>query len=321
MNFFILESALGDALLTTGIIDKLKDEPSIIAATSRSIEMFRDLPNLHKLFSLARKPFKKQYFDIWREVKRHPLNHLIDLRRTGFRYILKANHKFTRSIFHTGESLIPRVLQFSEDMGSKEPLHPTIWISNERLSRVQGLLQGRPIFSVSPIAHWIGKQWPMEHFCRLLSTFCKTYPEAQIAVFAAPHEEKHMEPLLNIIPQDQIIKTFGWHLLDIAALIKSSCLFIGNDSGLMHMSAAVNTPTLALFGPSYEGASGPWFSGEGTSPHRVLRDKPFSVHMSQVDGDQNCYMTSLLVEPVWEVVQEMWKKYAPQPQGLMNSNR
>ena len=51
--------------------------------------------------------------------------------------------------------------------------------------------------------------------------------------------------------------------LDLAALRRVG-LFIGNDTGLMHMAAAVGTPTLGLFGPSPSAQYSPW------GPHAAI---------------------------------------------------
>jgi ADP-heptose:LPS heptosyltransferase len=47
-------------------------------------------------------------------------------------------------------------------------------------------------------------------------------------------------------------------LLACAALLERATLFVGNDSGLMHIAAASGAPTLGLFGPSDERVYGPW---------------------------------------------------------------
>jgi ADP-heptose:LPS heptosyltransferase len=52
--------------------------------------------------------------------------------------------------------------------------------------------------------------------------------------------------------------TGGEDLLDVAACFARARLFVGNDSGLMHLAAAVGAPTLGLFGPSRETRYGPW---------------------------------------------------------------
>ena len=173
----------------------------------------------------------------------------------------------------------------------------------------------RPTLAVAPIPSWTGKQWPLENFITLLTTFCKTYPEAQVAIFAAPHEKAQVLPLLKALPQDQCVDTIGGHLLDSAALIQWSRVFIGNDSGLMHVSAAVKTPTIALFGPTDERLFGPW-SDQIPSPHRVIRSGPFKGpwrgYMKQDPQDKNCYMADITVSDVWKVLQERWKN-APDP--------
>jgi ADP-heptose:LPS heptosyltransferase len=47
-------------------------------------------------------------------------------------------------------------------------------------------------------------------------------------------------------------------LLQAQALLERAALFVGNDSGLMHMAAAAGTPTLGLFGPTDESIYGPF---------------------------------------------------------------
>ena len=60
---------------------------------------------------------------------------------------------------------------------------------------------------------------------------------------------------------------FGEHIVDLVgkcnlretiALLKRSALFVGNDSGIMHLAAAAGTPLVALFGPQSPVKFGPW---------------------------------------------------------------
>lgn len=304
-NLFILPTCLGDAILTTGGIDQYKDQPSVIVTFPRSAPIFEDLPNLEKILVMTKKPWKRHWFDIWQATRGRSWNHIVDIRGSAVSLILKANKRY---IWRHRADKIHKIYQISRCFGSKAPLPPTIWISEERLARMR---PDRPTLAVAPIPGWLGKQWPLENFINLLKLFCKTYPDAQVAVFAAPSEKSLVEPLLQALPQDQCVDTIGGHLLDSAALIKSSRLFLGNDSGLMHLSAAVRTPTIALFGPSNEHIYGPW-SHLTPSPHRTLRGDPFTGNVRQVKEDTNCYMTSLDVAPVWEVTQERWESLAPE---------
>lgn len=299
-NLFILPTLLGDSILTTGVIDKYKNEPSTIIATPLAAPLFADLPHLEHMIVLGKKPWKKHWLEMWLATRHQSWNRIIDFRGSLLSLFLKARH---RHIWKHPDNSIHKVYQVSQFLKSAEPLPPTLWISEDRLERIK---QERPLLSVSPIPGWRGKQWPMENFIALLKIFCKTYPEAQVAVFGAPREKDLMEPLLKSLPNDQCINTLGGNLLDSAALIQSSRLFIGNDSGLMHLSAAVRTPTVALFGPSNEEIYGPW-SDQIPCPHRTVRGAPFTKNMKQTPEDTNCYMTDLAVPPVWDVVKERWE--------------
>jgi ADP-heptose:LPS heptosyltransferase len=63
----------------------------------------------------------------------------------------------------------------------------------------------------------------------------------------------------------------------LAAVLARCDLFIGSDSGVMHLAAAVGTPVLAVFGPSNDKAWGPWPGRGNDARARVLRvDLPCS---------------------------------------------
>jgi ADP-heptose:LPS heptosyltransferase len=64
----------------------------------------------------------------------------------------------------------------------------------------------------------------------------------------------------------------GLSLAQLRDLLGRAALFVGNDSGPMHLAAALGTPCLALFGPNLEERSGPWpLPSTPGSPHRTLR--------------------------------------------------
>jgi len=300
-NLFILPTRLGDAIFTTGVIDKYKDESSIIVVTPLTAPLFADLPHLEKLIVMGKKPWKKHWFDLWKETRNTPWNRIVDLRGSALSYLLKAKE---RHIWKKSSPQHHKVLQISHRMSSKSPLSPTLWFSEERLARTK---LDRPTLAVAPVAGWIGKQWPIDNFITLLSEFCKKNPGAQVAFFAAPNERDQVEAIIKALPQEQCLNTIGGDLLDSASLIKSSRLFIGNDSGLLHLSVAVETPTIGLFGPSNDKIYGPW-SDKTPSPHRVLRAMLFPAKkIIQTPENTTCYMEKLSTAEVREVLHERWQ--------------
>ena len=80
-----------------------------------------------------------------------------------------------------------------------------------------------------------------------------------------------MQPILDIVPADKRIELIGEDLNLVGACFERVSLYIGNDSGLMHLSAASGSPTLGLFGPTPDGRYDPW--GNNTAQVRGPRSR------------------------------------------------
>jgi heptosyltransferase-3 len=86
-------------------------------------------------------------------------------------------------------------------------------------------------------------------------------------------------------------------LLTAAACLGRTGFFIGNDSGLMHLAAAVGTPTLGLFGPSRDERYRPW----GPRAAVVRTPESYEELMGGPEFDAancGCLMTGLSIEAV-----------------------
>jgi ADP-heptose:LPS heptosyltransferase len=89
---------------------------------------------------------------------------------------------------------------------------------------------------------------------------------------------------------------------------------VGNDSGLMHMSAAVGTPTLGLFGPSDHLMYGPYCPPENPINRIVRIPEPRKELLKRPDfafDAPKCFMGSLKPETVLQSLEEMWNKFNP----------
>jgi heptosyltransferase II len=102
---------------------------------------------------------------------------------------------------------------------------------------------------------FLWKRWPLEHFAAVARQLIADH-QAHILLFGGPDEKKQNEDLQTLIGprHSSIIAT---DLVTTAAIMTHCRLFLANDSGLMHLAAAVGVPTFGLFGPTDERSTGP----------------------------------------------------------------
>lgn len=114
---------------------------------------------------------------------------------------------------------------------------------------------------------------------------------------------KDNAPLINYIASNldgRIVKLVGEDLLKLAALMKRCHLFITNDTGPMHIAAAVGTPVVALFGSTNPLTTSPLGRG-----HRIVRKEvSCSPCLKRVCPDDHRCMDIISVDEVERVVME-----------------
>lgn len=100
----------------------------------------------------------------------------------------------------------------------------------------------------SPAMRW--KQWPLERYRQLLERLIAQQPEAQIILFGAPNEAEMIQELAAGLGENIAIAAGKTTVKQVAALIERCDLLVCNDSGLMHVAVAVDTPVVAIYGPT-----------------------------------------------------------------------
>ncbi len=306
---FITSTRIGDAVLTTGILSYLVEtHPAAkitIACGPLPAPLFEHVPGLEKLIVLHKQTYSRHWFHLWRQCVSQTWDMVIDLRGTATSYLLFAKKRY---IWKTPSFYGHRVEQFSKLVKINPPYSPKLWFSDEQRRRAAILISGASTLAIAPAANWNGKQWPTEKFCELIKLFVAENPTIQIAVFAAPHEREIIESVIETIPTSQRIDLVKEEidLPLVAACIERCQLFIGNDSGLMHIAAAVKTPTIGLFGPSDDKVYGPW--GENNIVVRIPTTFKETTNQPGFSyKSKDCYMNSLSVETVLLALQNKWK--------------
>jgi len=117
-------------------------------------------------------------------------------------------------------------------------------------------LNDQKIALIHPAAAFATKQWATEHFARV-AEFLSARGFAPVAI-AAPNERALLEKLCSEAAVK--ITTLDLSLPEVTALAAHSQLFVGNDSGIAHIAAAVGTPAVVIFGSSNIAHWRPWNS-------------------------------------------------------------
>ena len=107
-------------------------------------------------------------------------------------------------------------------------------------------INGKPLLVLAPGSGAREKHWPQEYFRAVAQWWRDTIPGNVIVLFG-PVEEEHSE-MAEAFSSFVIARNLN--LGQIASLLASADVYLGNDSGVTHVAAAVGTRTIALFGPS-----------------------------------------------------------------------
>ena len=141
----------------------------------------------------------------------------------------------------------------------------------------KGISVDRPWVAVNVSARWPTKRWPLSSFGVVLDRLHHEGLGPAVVVGSAD-DRRDANELRTLSKSPFIDLTGAIPLGCLPALLSTATAMITNDSGPMHVAAAVGTPVVALFGPTSAARTGPYGAG-----HRVLaRQVPCSPCFSRV---------------------------------------
>ncbi len=261
---FIGPTRIGDAVLSSGVLAWLlarwPQARVTVAAGTAAAPLYAEVPRLEALIPLVKRPGNGHWRGLWLRAAGRLWTAVADTRRTAVAWLIPARARF---VMRPEQAGVHKVLQATAMVQSGVPLAPIIWLSERHRAAARDLMgSGRPILALAPTANWGGKQWPAERFVALaqrLTDRSGPLTDARIAVFSGADERDSACPVIDAVPRERRIYLAGrLDLLTAAACLAHADLFVGNDSGLMHMAAAMAAPTLGLFGPSRPEHYAPW---------------------------------------------------------------
>lgn len=325
---FITSNRLGDAILSSGLLaafrERYPEARFTIACGPLAAPLFSAMPGLERLIPMPKRKHSLHWFDLWKRCVPYRWSLVIDLRGSMTSYLLWTKQ---RLLSGKADDSLHRVEFLSRVAGLESVWSPQLWLSDAQTEKAQDLIprisrpDGGPatqetVIGIGPTANWRGKQWRAAFFAELqkrLTQADSLFPNARIAVFAADQERDQAQPVLEAIPEARRIDLIGKiDPLEALACLRRCDLFIGHDSGLSHLAAAGQVPTLALFGPGKPHCYRPWGPKSAIvttqhSPEELISAPDYNYKTT------DSLMDSLTVSMVERAVRDLWHKTRTEP--------
>lgn len=153
-------------------------------------------------------------------------------------------------------------------------------------TRLAGLGLDQTTFAVvHPAAAFATKQWAAQNFSRVIDELKRlqlpvvliaTEREASTIAEIKQHTDTEVQALTNLsLPQ-------------ITAILSRARLFVGNDSGIAHMAAAVKTPSVVIFGSSNRAHWSPWAQSAAEVVYEEMDCQPCHGYFCEKFDEPEC---------------------------------
>jgi ADP-heptose:LPS heptosyltransferase len=287
---FVRLRSIGDTVLATSAVNALRrflpDEQIDILVEDWVAPVLAEHPSLGRVISLERNSLAARA-RIAREIRASGYDVVYNLHggttstfltrasgaphRVGYgsyQYAKLHNHQAPSASFLWGQEKTHSVEQQLALLGwtgvpvTDRPatqlaiLESAAFVIEERLRDAK--LEGKRLALIHPAAAFATKQWAAENFGRVVE-YLDRAGFSSVAI-VGPGQDKVLDELQRNCSAP--ITTFNLSLPEVSALASRAELFVGNDSGIAHMAAAVGTPSVVIFGSSNIAHWRPWSRAE-----------------------------------------------------------
>jgi len=154
----------------------------------------------------------------------------------------------------TEQHALDRYLLVAEVLGcGRDPVEFVFAIDDDDRDAARRLTRDAGRYAVLiPGTNWATKRWPVEHFAALVQPLRERFGLQSIVAGSRSETElaAQIPGTINVAGQT--------NLRQLVALLEQADLVIANDSGPMHIAAALNRPLVTMFGPTNPIRTGPW---------------------------------------------------------------
>ncbi len=265
--------ALGDLLVAGPALVRLRrafpDARITLAARTDCSELFLNTLDPIEFLDLGSASFSPLFLED--ALLAEDLAHLIASFDLVVSWLGPPHEPFARNLLRAGAKRLVAAQPFPEDTSRthvadhlldslaplelpdhREPLELRLPPYNaqtcDRLLSDCGVNVTEALLAVHPGSGGLRKCWPTERFIDVAQKLADIR-RMQVLWLVGPAEAEHTERFCTDLPTRFVIMA-SVPLLVLAGVIQRARVYLGNDSGVTHLAAALGTPTLALFGPT-----------------------------------------------------------------------
>lgn len=271
---FITLSNMGDVILTLPVLDVLKEvfpqSKITVMVGPRAKEIFENNSYIDRLIVYDKHSRLREKIKLFNVLKKEKFDLIVDLRNTLYGALLPARHRTSpflivpRKFRHMKERNLYRLqmaLKTTEPLpqarGKSFYFTPEDRDYIESLLKEKGISASDKIIVVSAGAGGDTRRWDSDKFVRLCQELSRDY---RVVLIGA----KAYQSTTQYICKNSSNKIFDFtgltNLKQLTYLLKRSVLLITPDTGSLQLGSYIDTPIVALFGPSDERRYGPWSS-------------------------------------------------------------
>lgn len=322
-------SSLGDIVLTTPAIRSVRnnfpDAYIAMLVAKQSADILRENPYLNEIITFDRLAKDKDTGEMWRIVRL--------LRERKFTLAIDFQRKFRTEMLMALSGATERIgkgwlctirvpergnkhatshyfdLLHAAGIPAKDQKLELFLAESERRDAVQrlktaGVVDERVKVGLFPGAGWKLREWMPERFAAIGDRLVQHF-NADVLIFGGQQESELVHTVANQMRTRAIPFAGNLQIRQLAACIGQCDLFVTNDTGPMHIAAAVGTPTVSLFGPGNHIR----FQPLGTLHQTIRHDVPCSPCKQFTDKcKDNICMKGIGVDEVWGSISRALEK-------------
>ena len=261
---FVTSDRIGDCVMSSGAIREIgRQVPGAeitVACGPTAAALFRAAPSVVQVIPWRKQKAAGHWRALWRATVGTRWAMVVDVRGSGLAYLLRAGQR--RIYNRSWETGLAKVETFSRMMKAQAVMEPEIFLDDQARSQAAAIIgeDPAPVLALAPISTAADRSWPADRWAALVERL-KAEPRFdgwRFMLVGGPGDHPAAAPALTAAGDRGIDCVGRGDILASAAAIARARLFVGNDSGLMHVAAATGTPTLGLFGPSEWWHKAPW---------------------------------------------------------------